>query len=321
VQNVRTFLSLLALVFLLTSAACGPSAATSASAPTNVAADVSNSSVAQQPTSPSLIVDPGTPSIAQPVNAQGQPLVAAVNGTEITQAEFDRAVTRFQQQQLTAADPQALRATVLDTLIDQALIEQEAAEQEITVTDADVQAEYDVNMSAAGSEQALVQWMAENMYTPEEYRESLRESLITTQMRDRITQNLTGTLMQVHARHILVDTEAQANDILQRLQQGEDFGGLAAQFSKDVTTREQGGDLGWFAQSELLEPYLAQVAFSLEPGAIAGPVPTTLGFHIIQTLEKEDRPIPDEKRASLAQNEFELWLQSLRGEATIERYI
>ena len=140
-------------------------------------------------------------------------------------------------------------------------------------------------------------------------------------MRDRITGDLSGKVPQVHARHILVNTQDQANQLLVRLRNGEDFATLAAQYSLDTSTKVNGGDLGWFTQEELLEPALAQVAFQLQPGQIAGPVQTSMGCDVIQTLEKADRLIDPDKRAQLAQNRFQNWLNTLTATAKIEQYL
>ena len=254
-----------------------------------------------------------------PVNEAGVPLVAKVNGVEITLPEFERAVAR-QQVELDAADPSALQNSVLDGMIEQVMIEQAASQQQIAVTDEEIQAELQAMVQESGSESAWQQWLAQNQFTQEEFAENLRQSILTQRLRDQVTQNVTGNMPQVHARHILVATEAEANDILTRLQAGEEFEVLATTYSRDVTTRDTGGDLGWFTQEELLEPSLAEVAFSLEPGQIAGPVPTRLGYHILQTLGKEARPVPVEQQADLAQAVFQNWLQSLLDHATIERY-
>lgn len=254
------------------------------------------------------------------VNEQGIPIVARVNGVEITQAELDQALARSQQE-IFVADPAALQASILDTLIEQELILQEANRQQIVVTDEQVEAEFQALKSQAGSDTVWQQWLAENQYTEAEFRATLRPSMLTSILRDRVTQNMPEQVLHVHARHILVDSEAQANEILARLQNGEDFVTLAATFSKDVTTRDQGGDLGWFADGELLEPALSQVAFSLQPMQIAGPVATRLGYHIIQTLESAEMPVPPEKRPLLAQITFEKWLQGLAYNAIIERYL
>jgi parvulin-like peptidyl-prolyl isomerase len=260
------------------------------------------------------------------VNAQGQPLtssgevvVARVNGIDITQAAFQRELTRAQQQ-FEAADMAALEAVVLDTLIEQAMIEQAAAERQITVTDAEVEAEFILSRSYVDSDAAWQQWLADNLYTEDEYRASLRSVLLAGKLRDNITEGMPENVPQVHARHILVATEEEANAVLARLQNGEGFAAIAASVSQDVTTREQGGDLGWFADGELYEPALSQAAFSLESGQIAGPVLTRLGYHVIQTLERGERPVPEERRPLLAQIAFERWLQGTLYNAIIERY-
>jgi foldase protein PrsA len=267
---------------------------------------------------PTAVSVPGT----LPLNAEGLQVVARVNDSDITLPQLERAVARYQQLQFQATDPTALQGTVLDILIEQALIEQAAAAQNVQVTDAEVEAELQTYAQAAGSPEAWQQWLTSNLYLSEdEFRQDLRQNLLTNRIRDAVTAPVTGTVPQVRARHILVATEAEANTVLQRLSAGEDFAALAAQFSRDETTRSAGGDLGWFAREELLEPRLAEIAFSLDVGESAGPVVTSLGYHIIQTLEKGERTVPEERRANLAQNQFELWLASARQNATIERFI
>jgi parvulin-like peptidyl-prolyl isomerase len=295
-QSLRIFLP----VFALLLAACA------------------GSTVGQDNPSPNPPTSAPDPNL--PVNDAGVQLVAKVNGTEITLPEFEQALTR-QQAEIQAADPDAMAASVLDSLIEQTLIEQAASEQQITVTDAEIQAEIQAMMQESGSDSAWQEWLAQNHFTQEQFADYLRESMLTQRIIAQVTQSVTGALPHVHARHILVATEAEANDILSRLRAGEEFAALAASYSRDVTTRETGGDLGWFTQEELLEPSLAQVAFSLEPGQIAGPVPTRLGYHILQTLEKAARPVAPEKQADLVQVVFQNWLQGLRDSAAIERYL
>ncbi len=310
----KRLIRLSAAACVLVAAAC---ASTSAPTPAalntnNSVAEVANSNAAAQATA--------LPPVQLPVDAQGAALVARVNGNGITKTALDRAIARLQTQQQ-AQDINTLQSNVLETLIQQQLIDQYATRQNIVVTDADIQTELATNIQIAGSDAAWKKWLADNLYTPDEFNTTVHDMLITSRIRDQITAPLAGVVSQVHARHILVATQAEAQGILDRLNKGEDFATLAKQYSKDVTTRDNGGDLGWFTQDELLEPNLAAVAFSSAPGTYAGPVATTLGFHIIQTIEKADRPIPDDKRATLAEARFENWLQSLYQGATIERYL
>jgi parvulin-like peptidyl-prolyl isomerase len=144
---------------------------------------------------------------------------------------------------------------------------------------------------------------------------------MTGQVLEIVTQDLLGDVPHVHARHILVEAEAEANELLSRLSNGEDFAVLAAEYSLDDTTARQGGDLGWFTEDELLEPALAHAAFSLEPNMVTGPIQTLLGYHVIQTLERADRPIPEDRLPEVMQARFEHWVDSLVATATIERYL
>jgi peptidyl-prolyl cis-trans isomerase C len=95
---------------------------------------------------------------------------------------------------------------------------------------------------------------------------------------------------EVHARHILVETEAEAKDILAELRKGTDFAELAKQKSKDPGAQE-GGDLGFFTKDQMV-PEFAEVAFKLEPGQLSDPVKTQFGWHIIRVEEKRKRPVP-----------------------------
>lgn len=259
------------------------------------------------------------PTASLPTNEAGMPIVAVVNQQAITLAETQRMVARYGQQ--AGMDAAMLEEMALQTLIEQVLIEQAAAEQGITVSESELDAEMQANVQLAGGAEAWQNWLRQNLYTEAEFRDLLRDTLITSRMRDVITSELNGIVPQVHARHILVQTEAEARDILTRLQNGEDFATLAAQHSIDVTTRENGGDLGWFVRDELLEPTLADTTFALQPGEVVGPVQTSLGFHIVQLLEKADRPLAEDKRALVAQMRFEHWLNDLVSDAAIERYL
>lgn len=258
-----------------------------------------------------------------PVNAGGAPLVALVNGAEITLAELDQAVVR-RQQQVQAANADALRAEVLDTLIEQEIINQAAAELGITVSEAEVDTAINQLITDAGSPEAWNTWLASNGYQSDaELRDPQRDALLTQKVVDAVV-DLGQQVTHVHARHILVYTADEAAVVIERLNGGEDFALVALEMSKDTTTYENGGDLGWFTRTELLEPIVAEVAFSLQPNEIAGPVATRLGYHIIQTLEFEERaaaPASPEEEARLTQIAFETWLAERIDEAVIERYL
>jgi peptidyl-prolyl cis-trans isomerase C len=94
---------------------------------------------------------------------------------------------------------------------------------------------------------------------------------------------------EIHARHILVETEAEAKDVAERLKKGEDFATLAKEKSKDPGA--EGGDLGFFSRGQMVKPF-EEAAFALDVGEISAPVQTPFGWHVIKVEEKRDQPLP-----------------------------
>ena len=288
------------LVVLVSAAACAPK---------------SNPSSTQTPNLTPATVE----SSSLPTNDAGLPLVAQVNGTGITLADYELQIHRYQSQPF--ADPQNLPKIVLQTMIQQELIDQAATKNNVEVTTAEVDQEIQSLITDSGGAEGWNRWLDSNGYTEDQLRTTLRDTLLTSRMRDRITGDLTTPVAQVHARHILVGTEDEANQLLVRLRNGEDFAVLATQYSLDKSSSDDGGDLGWFAQEELIEPELAQMAFQLKIGQIAGPIKTSVGYDILQTLETDNRVIDPAKRAQIAQVRFENWLNALASSAKIETYL
>jgi len=90
---------------------------------------------------------------------------------------------------------------------------------------------------------------------------------------------------QIRASHILVSNEDDANKILKRIKDGEDFAAVAKRFSS-CPSRKNGGDLGWFGKGQMV-PELEQAAFAADQGAVIGPVKTQFGFHVIKVTSKK----------------------------------
>jgi peptidyl-prolyl cis-trans isomerase C len=126
---------------------------------------------------------------------------------------------------------------------------------------------------------------------------------------------------EVHARHILVTTEAEAKEVAERLKKGEDFAAIAKEKSKD--TNAEGGDLGFFTRGQMLKPF-EDAAFALDVGQISEPVQTQFGWHIIKVEEKRDQPLPtfDQVKeaiiAQLVQQKAQEVVTGLRNAAKIE---
>jgi peptidyl-prolyl cis-trans isomerase C len=253
-----------------------------------------------------------------------EPLAAKVNGQPITLAAFqrerDRRALGMQVEPATAA---AFDASVLQTMIDQVVIEQAAARLGIVVTDQEVDTELalETDLASANGE-TLDQFVAAQLYTMDEYRAAVHGMLLTQKVSDTVVQ-VSPTAEQVHSRHILVADEATARALLAQIQAGADFAQLAMQYSLDSSTAPTGGDLDWVSRGDLLQPEVENAIFSLEPGQIAPePIHSSLGYHIVQTLEKvENRPLSQSALAEKRQQAFLAWLDSQRQAAVIERYV
>jgi peptidyl-prolyl cis-trans isomerase C len=276
---------------------------------------------------------PPTPSINTPAPAgvegaapseSGPELAALVNGQPITMAAYQAELQRFEAGRaalgFTAVEG-GYQQQVLDLLIEQELIRQTAAAQGVTVSDAEVDATIN-DMIAESGEEYFNGWLAGNFYSLDEFREVIRMDIMSTRLLTPVIDAVPTRAEQVHARHILVNSQEVAEDVLTRLQNGEDFGALAAEYSVDVTTRETGGDLGWFPRGGLLVPEVEEVAFSQQPGQISDVLMTAWGYHIVQTLEFDpDREIEAETRQRLLEQAKEAWRLRLRADADIQQLI
>lgn len=128
---------------------------------------------------------------------------------------------------------------------------------------------------------------------------------------------------EVHARHILVDSEAKAKALIAQLQGGANFEKLASENSKDPSAA-RGGDLGYFTQAEMV-PEFGAAAFAMNKGSISdAPVKTQFGWHVIQVLDKRTRAKPsfEEAKGPLEQESrqklLDAKLKELREKADVE---
>ena len=122
---------------------------------------------------------------------------------------------------------------------------------------------------------------------------------------------------QVWAEHILVDEEALAKDIRQRLDDGEDWNLMARTYSTDTSNNANGGDLGWFPRGKMAKEF-EDTAFELKLGETSQPVKTDFGWHIIRVLGHEDRSLTADECDQIKNERFTEWLKQLRESSTVE---
>ena len=152
-------------------------------------------------------------------------------------------------------------------------------------------------------------------------RDDLNRIFTEITLRDKVYEVITGDMPaqqeQVWARHILVDTQAKAEEVLQKLAAGEDWTTLAAEYSSDTSNKDSGGDLGWFGIGDMVAPF-EEAAFSLGVGEISEPVQTDFGWHIIQVLGHEDRDISASALKEVKDKAFADWLDAQQEASDIE---
>ena len=142
-------------------------------------------------------------------------------------------------------------------------------------------------------------------------RDYFEVELYRQQLRDIITEDVTSEEEQVWVRHILVSDETTAQEVLDRLENGEDFKELAKEFSIDTATAVRGGDLGWFGKGRMDKAF-EKAAFSLDIGEISKPVQSSFGWHIIEALGHEMRPLTEYQYEQKRNQVFNDWIASVR---------
>ncbi len=148
---------------------------------------------------------------------------------------------------------------------------------------------------------------------------ALREKVLTAVAGEPPKEEL-----QVKARHILVKTQAEAEEVLRALQNGESFAALAAALSQDSGSAAQGGELDWAGRG-LYVPQFEEAVFNAEIGAIIGPIDTSsngpnFGFHIIQVQGREMRQLTEEQARQAQQRAFANWLSEQRAARGVQTF-
>jgi peptidyl-prolyl cis-trans isomerase SurA len=274
--------------------------------------------------------------------------IAAVVGDEVVlSSEVEQNAAPFMQQIATitnaterAARAAALRREVLDRLIDEHLIEQQASELKLSVSTEDVDRTIEQIKKEHGLTDAqLAQELRSQNMSMGAYRQMLKQQVkrmrvINIAVGSKVTVTdsdvqgyyerhmKSGNNLQVKASHIFIAIpedadaatvmakEAEARKLLNRVKAGEDFEAVAKKFSEDPATRAEGGDLGYFGRDMLPKP-IEEMVFAMSVGEVRGPVRADRGFHVIKLVDKRSKDVKplaevrDDIRAQLHQKEME----------------
>lgn len=220
---------------------------------------------------------------------KNEEVVAKVDDVKITKDElYDLLVQEYGEQ-------------VLNSLIGEKVVQLEIEKQNIEIKEEDIQKEIDQLIEYYGGEERFNEALKYQGYTMDDMKKSIEinmqikkllESDIEVseeEITDFFEENKESLAQgeQVSARHILVETEEEAEDIRKKLLEGGDFAELAKEYSLDEGTKIVGGSLGYFSRGKNVQSF-DDAAFSLEKGEISEPVKTDFGYHIIQVEDKKE---------------------------------
>lgn len=195
----------------------------------------------------------------------------------VTESEVDRMI-RLQQQKRQV------------TLID---VDSQAFLDQVDISDEEVEAYYQDNLDAFTTEEQVK--LAYVELRPEEMIEEVSLSEEELRQRYEAASQRYLTPESRRASHILIEADdngdgetsarAQAEQLRERIEQGESFAELAREHSDDFASAEQGGDLGWIEPDDMVEPFEDALYALEEPGDVSEPVQTRFGWHLIRLEE------------------------------------
>jgi hypothetical protein len=217
-----------------------------------------------------------------------------------------------QNQDLTTPEGKAKLAQLKNDLITQLennlLIEQQAKQMGITVSNKEIDDQFNQLVQNAGGIDK-VKATLDKLYgwSVDDFKSKIRESLLQQKLGNKITTD----------ESLNAPAKAQAESVLAQVQAGGDFGQLAQKYSQDGSAAN-GGDLGLFGKGQL-DPDFEAAAFALQPGQTSTIVKTQYGYHIIKVTGKEGEQI----RAShilIKGIDLDTWLRDQRSKAKIVQY-
>jgi peptidyl-prolyl cis-trans isomerase C len=204
-------------------------------------------------------------------------VLAKVNGSEIRQSDVAMAEEELAPS-LAQMDPATKSENVLSFLIDLKIVSKAAEDKKIADGE-------DFKKRLAFTRSRL---LMDSLLASEGKAATTDQAM--KKVYEDASKQITGE-QEVHARHILVESEDDAKAVKAELDKGADFAELAKKKSKDPGASD-GGDLGFFTKEQMV-PEFSEVAFKLEPGKISDPVKSQFGWHIIKVEEKRSRKAPD----------------------------
>ena len=241
--------------------------------------------------------------------AKGAPPIATVNGVSVPRARAEALMA--QQRQRGAPDNDQTRAMIREELVNREVLMQEAQKSGVAKT-AEVATQLDLARQEIIISAYLRDWVRKNPVTEADVQKEYER--VKSEQGDK----------EYRARHILVETEDQAKQMVAELKKGTKFEELAAKNSKDPGSKDRGGDLDWHAPGDFDRAF-SEAMIKLEKGKYTDtPVRTRFGFHVIQLEDVRTGRFPafaevrPRIQQQLTQMRIDELVKGLRGKAKVE---
>ncbi len=285
--------------------------------------------------------------------------IAAVGDGVVTQEQFDQIWTQAEAQYKSqeGAPPfpspdstqyNQLRASIVNYLVQNEIIKTKAAELGVKVTDKQLQQRMDEIVKQVGGQKKLDKLLKEQSVTQAQLEVQLKAQMLQDAVQQKVYSSIKVTPEQVKkyfedpanksqfnvpesvdARHILVKTKAEAEKVRALLEADNsdaNWKKVAAEYSTDPGSKDNGGSLGNFPKGRMVKPF-EDVAFGLKVDEISQPVKTQFGYHIIevtkktpgskQTLEQAKATIEQQLKYQKQATAWEDWLKTAMKDAGV----
>lgn len=242
----------------------------------------------------------------------GNPVVAKVDGNDITRVDVFRYI-KMMPESVRQLPPQAVYPLALEQVVNTRLVQNKAE-------NAGLESDPEVQMQLSMAKQQIIR----SVYVQRILDKAISEGDMKARYNDAIGK--TPAVKEIKAAHILVPSEDKAKELITKLEAGEDFAKLAAENSGDPGNKDKGGELGWFAKTDMV-PAFSDPVFSMSKGDISKtPIKTEFGYHVVKVEDMRDRPKPEfeqvkqQIRVELQREKLEKMLGEWRDVAKIEKY-
>ena len=244
-----------------------------------------------------------------PNAASADAVLAKVNGHEIKESDLKFAEAEVGPQ-LAEMPADKRKRLLLEFIIEMRLFADAADKEKLT--------------SGPDYEKRLAYWETRakrDAYYDGSIKGSISDALAKSIYDDKV--KMIPAEEEVEARHILVDSEEKAKEVLDKIAKGEDFTKLAEAYSSDPGSKAQGGKLGYFSKGQMVKEFEV-AAFALKKGEVSKPVKSQFGWHVIKVDDRRTKPLPTFEEVkvhivdSMVQQKGQQAATDLRAKANLE---